>query len=168
MFLAPATAGCKAFSLLSMHCLRKIFRCLSQNLPLFRCFDSSCNLFSSAFMALLSSRKLDDILDKRKIVVRQAEAHLSHAVWVAREETHMEKGWRTPCIGYLSHPFEKMDRLPLQMRSIGSLFSSREAIHTEEEAKNTYSVYANNKQRQGGSPVKQDCCLPFSCSPHRV
>jgi hypothetical protein len=44
------------------------------------------------------------------------------------------------CIGYLSHPFEKMDRLPLHMRSIGSLFSSREAIHTEEEAKNIFPV----------------------------
>jgi hypothetical protein len=22
--------------------------------------------------------------------------HLSHAVWVAREETHVEKGWSTP------------------------------------------------------------------------
>src|SRR5256885_10178531 len=80
-----------------VHCLRKIFHCLSQNLPLFRFFHERCNLFSSAFMALLPSRKLDDILkDKRKIVVRQAKAHLSHAVWVAREETHVEKGWRTP------------------------------------------------------------------------
>ena len=80
-----------------VHCLRKIFHGLSQNLPLFRCFHTRCNLFSSAFMALLPSRKRDDILkDKRKIVVRQAQAHLSHAVWVAREETYVEKGWRTP------------------------------------------------------------------------
>src|SRR2546426_8083221 len=80
-----------------LHCLRKIFYSLPQNLPLFRFFHERCNLFSRAFMAPLPSRKLDDILkDKRKIVVRQAEVHLSHTVWVAREETHVEKGWRTP------------------------------------------------------------------------
>jgi len=33
---------------------------------------------------------------KSQIVLRQAEAHLSHAVWVVREEIHVEKGWRTP------------------------------------------------------------------------
>jgi len=37
-----------------------------------------------------------------------------------------------PCIGYLAHPFEKMGRLPLQMRSSWSLFSSRDAILTKE------------------------------------
>jgi hypothetical protein len=43
-------------------------------------------------MALLSSRKLDEILkDKRKIVLRQAEVHLSHALWVAREETQVKR-----------------------------------------------------------------------------
>jgi hypothetical protein len=38
----------------------------------------------------------DRLKNKRKIVLRQAEAHLSHAVWVVREEIHVEKGWRTP------------------------------------------------------------------------
>jgi hypothetical protein len=46
---------------------------------------------------LPSSRADDTLKDKRKIVVRQAVAHLSHAVLVAREETDVEKaGRRTP------------------------------------------------------------------------
>jgi hypothetical protein len=48
-------------------------------------------------MALLPSRKPDGTLkSKRKMVVRQEEAHLSHAAWVAREEHDVEKGGKTP------------------------------------------------------------------------
>ena len=47
-------------------------------------------------MPLLPSRiSRDTPKNKRKIVVRQAEAHLSHSAWVAREEYDVEKGWKT-------------------------------------------------------------------------
>jgi hypothetical protein len=47
-------------------------------------------------MALLPpSVARDTLKGKRKIVVRQAGAHLSHSVWVAREEYKVEKGWKT-------------------------------------------------------------------------
>jgi hypothetical protein len=50
-----------------------------------------------AFFALLPSRTSDDTLKNQwKIVVRQAAAHLSHAVLVAREEVYVEKGWKPP------------------------------------------------------------------------
>jgi hypothetical protein len=103
-----------------MHCLTKIFPSLSQHLPLFRFFHTHCPLLSSAFTPLLPSVKLDDRRkDNRKIVLRQAEAHLSHAVWVVREETHMEKGWRTPAKRAL------LERTALQYQSASGSHKQR-------------------------------------------
>jgi hypothetical protein len=68
----------------------------TQNPFLSRSFHASCNQVSSALMIFLLSRKPGSTLkDKRKMIVRQAVVHLSHAVWVAREEQDVEKGWKT-------------------------------------------------------------------------
>ena len=105
-------SGSRGACLSRLHCLTKIFPYLSQNLPLFRFFHTHCPLLSSAFTTLLPSIKLDDRLkNKRKIVLRQAEAHLSHTVWVVREEIHVEKGWRTPAKRAL------LERVALQYQS---------------------------------------------------
>jgi hypothetical protein len=79
-----------------------------------------CPLLSSAFTTLLPSVKRDDRLkNKRKIVLRQAEAHLSHAVWIVREEIHVEKGWRTPAKRAL------LERTALQYQSASGSHKQR-------------------------------------------
>lgn len=63
-----------------VHCLKIACQNQSSEPPRLRFFRGRCSQISSAFMALLLSRKPDEtVTHKRKMVVRQAMAHLSHS-----------------------------------------------------------------------------------------
>jgi hypothetical protein len=83
-----------------VHCLRKAFQNQLSESFLFPLHSLMLQPgLKRVHGSLATQHRRDTLENKRKIVLRQAVAHVSHAAWVAREEHEVEKDGRRSPVG---------------------------------------------------------------------